>query len=98
VKRTYGCADFQRASNAAGDRAADFSRAKRNGCAPAMAAWKRKVGLEPFQRQLIDGMRERGYPGAVAQSRLCNQILASAEYGFRSLCGEFALPSTTPPG
>ena len=30
----------------------------------AMAARKRKGGLEPFQRRLIDGMRERGYPRA----------------------------------
>jgi len=32
-----------------------------------MAAWKRKGGLEPFQKQLIDGMRERGYEDSFAQ-------------------------------
>ena len=46
-----------------------------------MAAWKRKGGLEPFQRRLIDGMRERGYPESFAH-QIFNQILGFGEYGF----------------
>jgi error-prone DNA polymerase len=46
-----------------------------------MAAWKRKGGLEPFQRQLIDGMRERGYPESFA-IQIFKQILGFGEYGF----------------
>ena len=56
-----------------------------------MAAWKRKGGLEPFQRQLIDGMRERGYPESFAQ-QIFNQILGFGEYGFpESHSASFAL-------
>jgi error-prone DNA polymerase len=46
-----------------------------------MAAWKRKGGLEPFQKQLIDGMLERGYAESFAQ-QIFNQILGFGEYGF----------------
>jgi error-prone DNA polymerase len=56
-----------------------------------MAAWKRKGGLEPFQRQLIDGMRERGYPDSFAH-QIFNQILGFGEYGFpESHAASFAL-------
>jgi error-prone DNA polymerase len=56
-----------------------------------MAAWKRKGGLEPFQRKLIDGMLERGYQESFAQ-QIFNQILGFGEYGFpESHSASFAL-------
>lgn len=61
--------------------AAGFTPGEADRLRRAMAAWKRKGGLEPFQRQLIDGMRERGYPESFAQ-RIFSQILGFGEYGF----------------
>ena len=61
--------------------AAGFSPGEADRLRRAMAAWKRKGGLEPFQRRLIDGMRERGYPEAFAQ-QIFKQILGFGEYGF----------------
>jgi error-prone DNA polymerase len=56
-----------------------------------MAAWKRKGGLEPFQRQLIEGMRTRGYPQSFAE-QIFKQILGFGEYGFpESHAASFAL-------
>jgi error-prone DNA polymerase len=56
-----------------------------------MAAWKRKGGLEPFQKQLIDGMAKNGYPASFAH-QIFNQILGFGEYGFpESHAASFAL-------
>jgi error-prone DNA polymerase len=46
-----------------------------------MAAWKRKGGLEQFERRLIEGMRERGYKEEFAR-QIFQQILGFGEYGF----------------
>jgi error-prone DNA polymerase len=56
-----------------------------------MAALKRKGGLEPFQRRLVDGMRGRGYEESFA-NQIFNQILGFGEYGFpESHAASFAL-------
>ena len=71
--------------------AAGFSAGQADALRRAMAAWKRKGGLEPFQRQLIDGMRERGYEESFA-NQIFNQILGFGEYGFpESHAASFAL-------
>jgi error-prone DNA polymerase len=71
--------------------AAGFSPGQADELRRAMAAWKRKGGLEPFQRQLIDGMRERGYEESFA-NQIFNQILGFGEYGFpESHAASFAL-------
>jgi error-prone DNA polymerase len=71
--------------------AAGFSPGEADRLRRAMAAWKRKGGLEPFERQLIDGMRERGYPDSFAH-QIFNQILGFGEYGFpESHAASFAL-------
>lgn len=71
--------------------AAGFSPGEADRLRRAMAAWKRKGGLEPFQRQLLDGMRERGYPESFAH-QIFNQILGFGEYGFpESHAASFAL-------
>ena len=56
-----------------------------------MAAWKRKGGLEHFERRLIDGMTERGYQKEFAL-QIYQQILGFGEYGFpESHAASFAL-------
>lgn len=71
--------------------AAGFSPGQADALRRAMAAWKRKGGLEPFQRQLLEGMRARGYAEGFA-NQLFNQILGFGEYGFpESHAASFAL-------
>lgn len=57
----------------------------------AMAAWKRKGGLEQFEEQLMSGMADRGYDEEFATS-IVGQIRGFAEYGFpESHAASFAL-------
>ena len=53
--------------------AAGFSAGEADSLRRAMAAWKRRGGLEPFEQRLIEGMRERGYSRQFAQ-QIFNQI------------------------
>lgn len=91
LKRTLGVPIFQEqvmqlAIVAAGFTPGDADRLRR-----AMAAWKRKGGLQPFERQLIEGMRARGYPESFAR-QIYSQILGFGEYGFpESHAASFAL-------
>jgi DNA polymerase III alpha subunit len=81
LERTLGVPIFQEQVMQLAIVAAGFSPGEADRLRRAMAAWKRKGGLEPFQRQLIDGMRERGYPESFA-NQIFNQILGFGEYGF----------------
>ncbi|GAC1668170.1 MAG: hypothetical protein NVS9B2_10750 [Steroidobacteraceae bacterium] len=81
LKRTLGVPIFQEQVMQLAIVAAGFSPGDADRLRRAMAAWKRKGGLEPFQRQLIDGMRERGYHESFAH-QIFNQILGFGEYGF----------------
>jgi DNA-directed DNA polymerase III PolC len=81
LKRTLGVPIFQEQVMQLAIVAAGFSPGDADRLRRAMAAWKRKGGLEPFQRQLIDGMRERGYAESFA-NQIFNQILGFGEYGF----------------
>jgi DNA-directed DNA polymerase III PolC len=81
LERTLGVPIFQEQVMQLAIVAAGFSPGEADGLRRAMAAWKRKGGLEPFQRQLLDGMRERGYPESFAH-QIFNQILGFGEYGF----------------
>jgi error-prone DNA polymerase len=91
LKRTLGVPIFQEQVMQLAIVAAGFSAGEADRLRRAMAAWKRKGGLEPFQRQLIDGMRERGYPESFAH-QIFNQILGFGEYGFpESHAASFAL-------
>jgi len=81
LKRTLGIPIFQEQVMQLAIVAAGFSPGQADQLRRAMAAWKRKGGLEPFQRQLIDGMRERGYEESFAQ-QIFKQILGFGEYGF----------------
>src|SRR5277367_2102712 len=91
LKRTLGVPIFQEQVMQLAIVAAGFSPGEADELRRAMAAWKRKGGLEPFQRRLIDGMQERGYPESFAQ-QIFNQILGFGEYGFpESHAASFAL-------
>lgn len=71
--------------------AAGFSAGEADQLRRAMAAWKRKGGLEKFHDKLIGGMLERGYTNEFAQA-LFSQIEGFAEYGFpESHAASFAL-------
>ena len=88
LSRTLGVPIFQEQVMQLAIVAAGFSPGEADRLRRAMAAWKRKGGLEPFQKQLIDGMRERGYAESFAQ-QIFNQILGFGEYGFpECLAGE----------
>jgi error-prone DNA polymerase len=91
LKRTLGVPIFQEQVMQLAIVAAGFSPGEADRLRRAMAAWKRKGGLEPFQHQLIDGMRERGYAESFA-NQIFNQILGFGEYGFpESHSASFAL-------
>jgi error-prone DNA polymerase len=91
LKRTLGVPIFQEQVMQLAIVAAGFSPGEADRLRRAMAAWKRKGGLEPFQKQLIDGMRERGYAESFAH-QIFNQILGFGEYGFpESHSASFAL-------
>jgi error-prone DNA polymerase len=91
LKRTLGVPIFQEQVMQLAIVAAGFSPGEADRLRRAMAAWKRKGGLEPFQMQLIDGMRERGYSESFA-NQIFNQILGFGEYGFpESHSASFAL-------
>src|ERR1700716_3142575 len=81
LKRTLGVPIFQEQVMQLAIVAAGFSPGDADRLRRAMAAWKRKGGLEPFQRQLIDGMHARGYHESFAH-QIFNQILGFGEYGF----------------
>jgi error-prone DNA polymerase len=71
--------------------AAGFTPGEADQLRRAMAAWKRKGGLEPFEQKLIEGMRARGYEESFAR-QIFEQIKGFGDYGFpESHAASFAL-------
>lgn len=71
--------------------AADFTAGEADRLRRAMAAWKRKGGLEPFYDRLVGRMVEKGYDRDYAES-IFKQIQGFGEYGFpESHAAGFAL-------
>lgn len=71
--------------------AAGFTPGEADQLRRAMAAWKRRGGLDPFEDKLINGMRERGYDEGFAK-QIFRQIKGFGEYGFpESHSASFAL-------
>jgi len=71
--------------------AAGFTPGEADRLRRAMAAWKRRGGLGPFEDKLINGMRERGYTEDFAR-QIFRQIEGFGEYGFpESHSASFAL-------
>ncbi|MBI5135707.1 MAG: error-prone DNA polymerase [Nitrospirae bacterium] len=91
LERTLGVPIFQEQVIQLAMVAAGFSAGEADRLRRAMAAWKRKGGLEPFEKKLIDGMGLRGYPEEYAR-RIFEQIKGFGEYGFpESHAASFAL-------
>jgi error-prone DNA polymerase len=91
LERTLGVPIFQEQVMQLAIVAAGFSAGEADQLRRAMAAWRRKGGLGPFEQRLIEGMRRRGYAEEFAR-RIFNQILGFGEYGFpESHSASFAL-------
>jgi error-prone DNA polymerase len=91
LSRTLGVPIFQEQVMQLAMLAAGFSAGEADQLRRAMAAWKRKGGLEKFHDKLINGMLARGYPLEFAEA-LFSQIEGFAEYGFpESHAASFAL-------
>jgi error-prone DNA polymerase len=91
LQRTLGVPIFQEQVMQLAIVAAGFSAGEADSLRRAMAAWKRRGGLGPFEDKLVTGMRERGYDEAFAR-QIFQQILGFGEYGFpESHSASFAL-------
>jgi error-prone DNA polymerase len=91
LERTLGVPIFQEQVIKLAMVAAGFTPGEADQLRRAMAAWKRRGGLEPYERKLKAGMRARGYPPEFAE-RLYRQILGFGNYGFpESHAASFAL-------
>ena len=91
LERTLGVPIFQEQVMQIAILAAGFSPGEADQLRRAMAAWRRKGGLDAFQQRVIEGMLARGYEPEFAQ-RIFNQIEGFGEYGFpESHAASFAL-------
>lgn len=91
LARTLGVPIFQEQVMQIAMVAAGFSGGEADQLRRAMAAWKRKGGLEPFREKLITGMLARGYEESFAQ-QIYQQIKGFGDYGFpESHSASFAL-------
>jgi error-prone DNA polymerase len=91
LQRTLGVPIFQEQVMQLAVVAAGFTPGEADRLRRAMAAWKRRGGLGPFEEKLINGMRERGYAEDFAR-QIFKQILGFGEYGFpESHAASFAL-------
>src|SRR5687768_13654258 len=91
LERTLGVPIFQEQVMQVAMFAAGFTSGEADQLRRSMAAWKRKGGLGPFHKKLIDGMASQGYPREFAE-RIFRQIEGFGEYGFpESHAASFAL-------
>ncbi|RPH40802.1 MAG: error-prone DNA polymerase [Burkholderiales bacterium] len=91
LERTLGVPIFQEQVMQIAILAAGFTPGEADQLRRAMAAWRRKGGLESFQQKVIEGMLARGYPLEFAE-RIFKQIEGFGEYGFpESHAASFAL-------
>jgi DNA-directed DNA polymerase III PolC len=81
LKRTLGVPIFQEQVMQIAVVAANFTPGEADGLRRAMAAWKRRGGLEPYRERLLTGMANNGYPPQFAE-QIYKQILGFGEYGF----------------
>ncbi|MEN3362807.1 MAG: error-prone polymerase [Burkholderiales bacterium] len=91
LERTLGVPIFQEQVMQIAILAAGFTPGEADSLRRAMAAWKRKGGVEKFYDRIVGGMRERGYDEEFAE-RIFRQIEGFGEYGFpESHAASFAL-------
>jgi error-prone DNA polymerase len=91
LERTLGIPIFQEQVMQLAMVAAGFTPGEADQLRRAMAAWKKKGGLEPFEEKLKRGMKRNGYAPGFADS-IYRQILGFGDYGFpESHAASFAL-------
>ena len=91
LARTLGVPIFQEQVMQLAMVAAGFTAGEADKLRRAMAAWKRKGGLDKFRDKLVDGMLANGYDEEFAE-RLYRQMQGFGEYGFpESHAASFAL-------
>lgn len=91
LERTLGIPIFQEQVMQIAIVAAGFTGGEADQLRRAMAAWKKKGGLEPFRDKLVNGMTARGYKEGFAL-QIYSQIKVFGEYGFpESHSASFAL-------
>lgn len=89
--RTLGVPVFQEQVMQISILAAGFTAGEADQLRRAMAAWKRKGGLEKYYDKIVNGMTSRGYEKAFAEA-IFEQIKGFSEYGFpESHAASFAL-------
>jgi error-prone DNA polymerase len=91
LERTLGVPIFQEQAMQLSIVAAGFTPGEADQLRRAMAAWKRRGGLEPFRDKLLAGMARNGYTQEFAEA-LFRQIEGFGDYGFpESHAASFAL-------
>ncbi len=91
LARTLGVPIFQEQVMQVAMLAAGFSAGEADQLRRAMAAWKRKGGLQHYYDRIVTGMLERGYDREFAEA-IFAQIQGFGEYGFpESHAASFAL-------
>ena len=91
LSRTLGVPIFQEQVMKLIQVVAGFTPGEADQLRRAMAAWKRRGGLEHFHDRIRDGMLERGYDEAYFE-RIFEQIKGFGDYGFpESHAASFAL-------
>jgi len=91
LARTLGVPIFQEQVIKLAMVAAGFTPGEADQLRRSMAAWKRRGGLEPYEKKLLEGMQSRGYRREFAE-RVYRQILGFGDYGFpESHAASFAL-------
>ena len=91
LERTLGVPIFQEQVMQVAMLAAGFTPGEADQLRRAMAAWKRKGGLEKYYERIVRGMLERGYTLEFAEA-IFSQIQGFGEYGFpESHAASFAL-------
>ena len=89
--RTLGVPVFQEQVMQIAMIAAGFTAGEADGLRRAMAAWKRKGGLDKYYDKIVNGMTARGYEKDFAEA-IFKQIHGFSEYGFpESHAASFAL-------
>ncbi|QJE03364.1 error-prone DNA polymerase [Massilia forsythiae] len=91
LARTLGVPIFQEQVMQVAILAAGFTPGEADQLRRAMAAWKRKGGLQQYHERIVGGMLARGYDIAFAE-QIFSQIQGFGEYGFpESHAASFAL-------
>jgi error-prone DNA polymerase len=91
LERTMGVPIFQEQVMQIAITAAGFTPGEADGLRRAMAAWKRKGGLEHYRERIVGNMTRNGYQEEFAK-RVFEQMKGFGEYGFpESHAASFAL-------